>query len=335
MERYHISGVPITDDSGKLVGILTNRDLRFERNLAQPVSALMTSHDLVTAPIGTTLGEAERLLHRHRIEKLPIVDDGGCIKGLITVKDIQKRVEFPQSTKDPQGRLRVGAAVGVGPDAFERAQALIAAGADVLVVDTAHGHSRGVIEMVARIAGLSGEFEVVAGNIATGEAAEALIDAQDDAVVAAQLGRPSRGVHAVAHRCPCGNPDVVATEPRLPDGTPFPTTYYLTCPRASSRIGTFEASGVMREMADRLASDEALRTAFSRAHEAYLADRALLGEVPEIEGVSAGGMPNRVKCLHVLAAHSLAAGPGVNPLGDEVLDLLGDWWAAGPCVEAP
>ena len=182
MERYHISGVPITDDSGKLVGILTNRDLRFERNLAQPVSALMTSHDLVTAPIGTTLGEAERLLHRHRIEKLPIVDDGGRIKGLITVKDIQKRVEFPQSTKDPQGRLRVGAAVGVGPDAFERAQALIAAGADVLVVDTAHGHSRGVIEMVGRIAALSGEFEVIAGNIATAEAADALIDVGADGV---------------------------------------------------------------------------------------------------------------------------------------------------------
>jgi IMP dehydrogenase len=181
MERYHISGVPITDGD-KLVGILTNRDLRFEKNHAQPVSALMTSHDLVTAPVGTTLAEAEQLLHRHRIEKLPIVDAEGRIRGLITVKDIQKRVEFPQSTKDTHGRLRVGAAVGVGPDAFERAQTLIAAGADVLVVDTAHGHSRGVIEMVARIAGLSGEFEVVAGNIATGEAAEALIDAGADAV---------------------------------------------------------------------------------------------------------------------------------------------------------
>jgi IMP dehydrogenase len=181
MERYHISGVPITDGD-KLVGILTNRDLRFEKNLAQPVSELMTSSDLVTAPVGTTLGEAEKLLHRHRIEKLPIVDGEGRIKGLITVKDIQKRVEFPQSTKDTHGRLRVGAAVGVGPDAFERAQELIAAGADVLVVDTAHGHSRGVIEMVARIAGLSGEFEVIAGNIATGEAAEALIDAGADAV---------------------------------------------------------------------------------------------------------------------------------------------------------
>jgi IMP dehydrogenase len=181
MERYHISGVPITDGD-KLVGILTNRDLRFEKNHSQPVSELMTSRDLVTAPVGTTLAEAERLLHRHRIEKLPIVDAEGRIKGLITVKDIQKRVEFPQSTKDTHGRLRVGAAVGVGPDAYERAQELIAAGADVLVVDTAHGHSRGVIEMVARIAGLSGEFEVVAGNIATGEAAEALIDAGADAV---------------------------------------------------------------------------------------------------------------------------------------------------------
>jgi IMP dehydrogenase len=181
MERYHISGVPITDGD-KLVGILTNRDLRFEKNHAQPVSELMTSRDLVTAPVGTTLAEAEKLLHRHRIEKLPIVDAEGRIRGLITVKDIQKRVEFPQSTKDTHGRLRVGAAVGVGPDAFERAQELIAAGADVLVVDTAHGHSRGVIEMVARIAGLSGEFEVVAGNIATGEAAEALIDAGADAV---------------------------------------------------------------------------------------------------------------------------------------------------------
>jgi IMP dehydrogenase len=181
MERYHISGVPITDGD-KLVGILTNRDLRFEKNHAQPVSALMTSRDLVTAPVGTTLAEAEQLLHRHRIEKLPIVDAEGRIRGLITVKDIQKRVEFPQSTKDTHGRLRVGAAVGVGPDAFERAQELIAAGADVLVVDTAHGHSRGVIEMVARIAGLSGEFEVIAGNIATGEAAEALIDAGADGV---------------------------------------------------------------------------------------------------------------------------------------------------------
>ena len=182
MAHYRISGVPITDASGVLVGILTNRDLRFERDVTQPVSALMTARDLVTAPVGTTLAEAEGLLHRHRIEKLPIVDADGRLRGLITVKDISKRVEFPQATKDGHGRLRVGAAVGVGPDAVERAQALIAAGADVLVVDTAHGHSRGVIEMVARIRGLSGEFEVVAGNIATSDAAEALVDAGADAL---------------------------------------------------------------------------------------------------------------------------------------------------------
>jgi IMP dehydrogenase len=181
IERYHISGVPITEN-GRLVGILTNRDLRFEKDIKQQVSALMTSEGLVTAPIGTTLAEAEKLLHRHRIEKLPVVDADGVLKGLITVKDIQKRIEFPLATKDQQGRLRVGAAVGVGPDAFARAQALVEAGADVLVVDTAHGHSRGVIEMVARIRGVSGEFELIAGNIATGEAAEALIDAGADAV---------------------------------------------------------------------------------------------------------------------------------------------------------
>ena len=184
MERYHVSGVPITDETGRLVGILTNRDLRFEKDVKQPVSAVMTSANLVTAPVGTSLADAEKLLHQYRIEKLPVVDASGIIKGLITVKDIQKRIEFPQSTKDPHGRLRVGAAVGVGPDAIERAQALVAAGADVLVVDTAHGHSRGVVEMVARIKGLSGEFEVVAGNIATGDAAEALIDAGADAVKA-------------------------------------------------------------------------------------------------------------------------------------------------------
>ena len=182
MEHYHVSGVPITSEGGRLVGILTNRDLRFEKDTRQPVSALMTSEGLVTAPVGTTLGEAESLLHRHRIEKLPVVDEHGILRGLITVKDISKRIEFPNSTKDPHGRLRVGAAVGVGPDAIERAQALVDAGVDVLVVDTAHGHSRGVIEMVTRIKGLSGEFEIVAGNIATGEAAEALIDAGADAV---------------------------------------------------------------------------------------------------------------------------------------------------------
>ncbi len=136
----------------------------------------------------------------------------------------------------------------------------------------------------------------------------------------------------MGHRCPCGLPDVVVTEPRLPDGTPFPTTYYLTCPRAASLIGTLEGSGVMREMEARLADDAALAAAYAAAHEAYLAARAELGEVPEIERVSAGGMPDRVKCLHALAAQALAAGPGVNPLGDEVVGRLGAWWAEGPCV---
>ena len=155
----------------------------------------------------------------------------------------------------------------------------------------------------------------------------------DVAAVAAQLGRPPRSIHAVGHRCPCGNPDVVATEPRLDDGTPFPTTFYLTCPRAASMIGTLEASGLMREMTQRLAEDEELAAAYLRAHHAYLAARAEIGEVPEIAGVSAGGMPDRVKCLHVLAGQSLAQGRGVNPLGDEVVDELGEWWKSGPCVE--
>jgi uncharacterized protein len=159
-----------------------------------------------------------------------------------------------------------------------------------------------------------------------------LIEARDEVAVEAQLGRPPRSVDEVVHRCPCGNPDVVATEPRLEDGTPFPTTFYLTCPRAASMIGTLEASGLMGEMADRLAEDPALAAAYLRAHEEYLAAREAIGDVPEIDGVSAGGMPNRVKCLHALAAQSLAQGRGVNPLGDEVLDRLGSFWAAGPCV---
>src|SRR6476469_1604405 len=145
MARYHISGVPVTDADGRLVGILTNRDLRFrDEGAEQPVAALMTDRDLVTAPIGTTLEEARAILHRHKIEKLPVVDAEGRLKGLITVKDIRKQIEFPHATKDDRGRLRVGAAVGVGPDADDRAAALAEAGADVLVVDTAHGHSRNV-----------------------------------------------------------------------------------------------------------------------------------------------------------------------------------------------
>ena len=147
-----------------------------------------------------------------------------------------------------------------------------------------------------------------------------------------QLGRDPRGVAAVAHRCSCGDPDVVTTEPRLPDGTPFPTLYYLTCPRAAGLIGTLEAGGTMREMQDRLAADPDLAASYLAAHGAYLASREEIGHVEEIAGVSAGGMPTRVKCLHVLVGHALAAGPGVNPLGDEALALLPDWGASGPCA---
>jgi IMP dehydrogenase len=181
MATYHISGVPIVDDDGRLVGILTNRDLRFENDTAQPVSALMTARNLVTAPLGTTLREAEDILHRNKIEKLPVVDADGVLKGLITVKDIQKRVEFPHATKDEQGRLRVGAAVGVGTEAIERADALVEAGADVLVVDVAHGHHENAAAMV-RLLKDRLDVELIAGNVVTAEGAEALIDAGADAV---------------------------------------------------------------------------------------------------------------------------------------------------------
>lgn len=155
----------------------------------------------------------------------------------------------------------------------------------------------------------------------------------DAAAVKAQLGRPPRGLRAIAHRCPCGLPDVVETSPRLEDGTPFPTTYYLTCPRASSAIGTLEAGGVMREMTARLKEDEELAAAYRAAHEDYLARRDAIEEL--VGFPSAGGMPDRVKCLHVLVAHSLVAGPGVNPLGDETLRMLPEWWSKGPCVQLP
>jgi len=156
--------------------------------------------------------------------------------------------------------------------------------------------------------------------------------ARDLRAVAAQLGRVPRAMRAIAHRCPCGLPAVVETSPRLADGTPFPTLYYLTCPRASSAVGRLEAAGLMREMADRLRIDPELAARYRAAHDAYLARRAELGDVPEIDGISAGGMPTRVKCLHALLAHALAAGPGVNPLGDEARAAIGEWWVAGPCV---
>lgn len=154
----------------------------------------------------------------------------------------------------------------------------------------------------------------------------------DVAAVRAQLGREPRAARAVAYRCPCGQPAVVETSPRLPDGTPFPTMYYLTCPRATAAVGTLESAGLMRDMNARLADDGELAAAYLRAHESYLARRASIAEVPEIAGVSAGGMPQRVKCLHVHLAQSLAEGEGANPFGDEVRERIGPWWSDDPCA---
>ncbi len=161
------------------------------------------------------------------------------------------------------------------------------------------------------------------------------LDPHDREVVQAQLGRPPRGAQSVAHRCPCGLPDVVQTAPRLADGTPFPTLYYLTCPRAVSACSSLESAGLMREMNARLAAEPELARAYQAAHERYLARREEIEEVPEIAGVSAGGMPTRVKCLHVQLAQSLAEGPGGNPFGDEVSERIGPWWTDGPCVPRP
>jgi IMP dehydrogenase len=181
MERFHISGVPVTDHDGRLVGIITNRDLRFTPRSDLPVSEAMTAEGLVTAPEGTGLDEAMVILGRHRIEKLPIVDASGLLSGLITVKDIQKRIAHPHATKDDRGRLRVAAAVGTGPDVVERAAALVERGVDVVVVDTAHGHARPVLDTVSKVKA-NWDVEVVAGNVATAEATKALVGAGADAV---------------------------------------------------------------------------------------------------------------------------------------------------------
>jgi IMP dehydrogenase len=185
MKKYRISGVPITEDGnqeGRLVGILTNRDLRFETNLDRPIADIMTHDPLFTVPVGTTLEQAREILHRHKVEKLLVVDDRYMLKGLITVKDIQKIVKYPNACKDNLGRLRVGAAIGVGKDALARAEALVAAHVDVLVIDTAHGHSQGVLDMVRRIRRQFQEVDLIAGNVATGEATDALIALGVDAV---------------------------------------------------------------------------------------------------------------------------------------------------------
>src|SRR5437660_6429963 len=173
MVRFKISGVPIVDGAGKLVGIITNRDLQFERELDRPIRDVMTKEKLVTAPVGTTLDEAERILAKHRIEKLPVVDKQGLLKGLITIKDIFKRRQYPDANKDQHGRLRVAAAVGGTQDARARAQALLDAGCDVIVIDSAHGHSQGVLDTVACLRDAFPDAQLIAGNIATEDGARA------------------------------------------------------------------------------------------------------------------------------------------------------------------
>ncbi|HEX9631803.1 MAG TPA: IMP dehydrogenase [Gemmatimonadales bacterium] len=182
MQRFRISGVPIVDDRGRLVGIITNRDLQFERRMDRPIREAMTREHLVTAPVGTTLDAAERILGEHRIEKLPVVDDEGILRGLITVKDIFKRRDYPNANKDRHGRLRVAAALGVGRDAEPRARSLIEAGVDALVVDSAHGHSDGVLQTVAQLRETFPDAQLVAGNVATRDGACALVERGVDAV---------------------------------------------------------------------------------------------------------------------------------------------------------
>src|SRR4051812_22313278 len=183
MAQFHISGIPITDDTHRLVGILTNRDLRWidESQVQQPIADMMTKDNLVTVPVGTTLEQAKGIFRTNRIEKLPVVDGDGRLRGLITVKDIQKKIDFPDATKDESGRLRVAAAIGVGMDALDRAKGLIEAGADAIVVDTSHGHAQAVIETVRELR-RSWDGSVIGGNIATADAAAALIDAGVDAI---------------------------------------------------------------------------------------------------------------------------------------------------------
>ena len=182
MKKYKISGLPVVNDEGKLVGIITNRDIRFVRDFSKKIAEVMTKENLKTVPVGTTLEEAKGILHKYKIEKLPVVDENGYLKGLITIKDIEKKEKYPNACKDELGRLMVGAAIGVGEEAVRRAEALIEAGADVIVIDTAHGHSKGVISMVEKIKGLFPDVDVIAGNVATAEATEALIKAGADAV---------------------------------------------------------------------------------------------------------------------------------------------------------
>jgi len=232
MERYHISGVPIVDGDGRLAGLLTNRDLRFIDEVDQPITNVMRRPPLITAPLGTTLEQAKDILWKHRIEKLPIVDDAGFLKGLITVKDIKKQTEHPDATQDASGRLRVGAAVGVGPDALDRAERLVDAGVDVLVIDTAHGHSLAVLDVVKQVKGAF-DVDVIAGNAATAEAVDALVGAGADAV-----------------KCGVGPGSICTTRVVAGVGVPQVTAIY-DCAAAAARHGaTIVADGGVQYSGD-------------------------------------------------------------------------------------
>jgi IMP dehydrogenase len=323
MAHYKVSGVPITDASGVLVGILTNRDLRFEKDVDQPISALMTSRDLVTAPVGTTLPEAERILGRNKIEKLPVVDADGRLRGLITVKDIQKKLEFPQATKDEKGRLRVGAAVGVGPDAVERAQGLVAAGVDVLVVDTAHGHSAGVLEMVRTIKNAVA-IEVIAGNVSTAEGAEALIAAGADGVKIGQGPGAACTTRVVAG---VGVPQVtavydiaqVAEVPVIADGGITSSGDVAkavaagadTIMAGSLLAGTDEAPGeVIVHQGERYKEYRGMGSMGAMRARSFSKDRYFQGDVEDVEKLVPEGIEGRVPYKGPLAPvlHQLVGG---------------------------
>jgi len=323
MAHYKVSGVPITDGGGVLVGILTNRDLRFERDVEQPVSALMTSRDLVTAPVGTTLHEAERILGRNKIEKLPVVDADGRLRGLVTVKDIQKKIQYPEATKDERGRLRVAAAVGVGPDAVERAQALAAAGADVLVVDTAHGHSHGVLEMVQRVKSAV-TIEVIAGNISTAEGAEALIAAGADGVKVGQGPGAACTTRVVAG---VGVPQVtavydvaeVAQVPVIADGGITSSGDVAkaiaagadTIMAGSLLAGTDEAPGeVIVHQGERYKEYRGMGSIGAMRARSFSKDRYFQGDVEDVEELVPEGIEGRVPYKGALAPvlHQLVGG---------------------------
>jgi IMP dehydrogenase len=326
MARYKVSGVPITDDEGRLVGILTNRDLRFAPDTSQPVSSLMTATDLVTAPVGTTLEEAEAILHRHKIEKLPVVDAEGRLRGLITVKDITKRIEFPQATKDERGRLRVGAAIGVGPDARERAQALVVAGVDVLVVDTAHGHSTAVPEMLEWVKSEL-DVETIAGNVATAAGAESLIESGADAVKAGVGPGASCTTRVVAG---VGVPQVTATYdcaqvahrhgvPLIADGG-FSSSGDIAKAIAAGAdsvmtgsilAGTDEAPGeVIFHQGERFKEYRGMGSLGAMRARGFGKDRYFQGDVEDVEKLVPEGIEGRVPYKGPLAAilHQLVGG---------------------------